>query len=122
MLSDGESVQLATLKPIKGVVLDVAEGEEEVAWGDQGIDLVPGDPQVILAKGLKGREVKVRFLGDGAAEPLAKGRILEAARHGGEGEDSKDSACRCCRYVISRRYSRGRAQQRPTRDTDAKEN
>ena len=67
MLSDGESVQLATLKPIKGVVLDVAEGEEEVAWGDQGIDLVPGDPQVILAKGLKGREVKVRFLGDGAA-------------------------------------------------------
>jgi beta-mannosidase len=46
-------------------VLDV-EGEE-VRWGDQAIDLVPGDPQVVKAIGLKGRSVKNRFLGDGTA-------------------------------------------------------
>lgn len=63
--SGGESVRLSTKKPIKGVVLDV-EGEE-VQWGDQAIDLAPNDPQVISAVGLKGREVKVRFLGDGSA-------------------------------------------------------
>lgn len=49
--ADGESVHLSTQKPIKGIVLDV-EGEE-VQWGDQAIDLVPGDPQVISAAGLQ---------------------------------------------------------------------
>ncbi|KAL4241994.1 Beta-mannosidase glycosyl hydrolase [Abortiporus biennis] len=63
--SDGESIELSAKKPIKGIVLDV-EGED-VTWGDQAIDLVPGDPQVVTAVGLKGREVKARFLGDGTA-------------------------------------------------------
>lgn len=62
---DGESVTLTTEKPIKGIVLDV-EGKD-VKWGDQAIDLVPGDPQTVEASGLQGREVKVRFLGDGTA-------------------------------------------------------
>jgi beta-mannosidase len=62
---DGESVALSTERPIKGIVLDV-EGEE-VKWGDQAIDLVPGDPQIIKAIGLKGRKVKAGFLGDGTA-------------------------------------------------------
>ncbi|KAH7930093.1 glycoside hydrolase family 2 protein [Leucogyrophana mollusca] len=62
---DGESVELSTKKPIKGIVLDV-EGDD-VKWSDQAIDLVPGDPQIVKAVGLKGREVKVRFLGDGTA-------------------------------------------------------
>ncbi|KAF9058147.1 glycoside hydrolase family 2 protein [Panaeolus papilionaceus] len=63
--NDGESVTLSTHKPIKGIVLDV-EGED-VKWSDQAIDLVPGDPQTIRAVGLKGRELKLRFLGDGTA-------------------------------------------------------
>lgn len=63
--NDGESVTLSTNKPIKGIVLDV-EGED-VKWSDQAIDLVPGDPQTIRAVGLKGREIKLRFLGDGTA-------------------------------------------------------
>ncbi|KIJ70008.1 glycoside hydrolase family 2 protein [Hydnomerulius pinastri MD-312] len=63
--SDGESVELSTQKPIKGIILDV-EGED-VKWSDQAIDLVPGDSQIIKAVGLKGREVKARFLGDGTA-------------------------------------------------------
>lgn len=62
---DGESVTLSVRKPVKGVVLDV-DGPE-VKWSDQVIDLVPDDPQTIAAVGLKGRRVKVRFLGDGTA-------------------------------------------------------
>lgn len=64
-LKDGESIELSTEKPMKGIVLDV-EGEA-VKWSDQAIDLVPGDPQIIKAVGLNGREVKARFLGDGSA-------------------------------------------------------
>lgn len=64
-VEDGESVTLSTQRPIKGIVLEV-EGEE-VKWGDQAIDLVPGDPQIIKATGLRGRTVKARFLGDGTA-------------------------------------------------------
>jgi len=62
---DGKSVELSSKKPIKGIVLDV-EGED-VQWSDQAIDLVPGDPQVVSAVGLKGREIKARYLGDGYA-------------------------------------------------------
>ncbi|KLO14962.1 glycoside hydrolase family 2 protein [Schizopora paradoxa] len=58
-------VKLECKKPIKGIVLDV-EGEE-VKWSDQAIDLVPGDPQTVLASGLNGRTVKARYLGDGSA-------------------------------------------------------
>lgn len=61
--ADGESVILTTSKPIKGIVLDV-DGEV-VKWSDQAIDLVPNDPQTIKAAGLNGRDIKIRFLGDG---------------------------------------------------------
>jgi beta-mannosidase len=64
-VGDGESIKLSAQRPIKGIVLEV-EGEE-VRWGDQAIDLVPGDPQTVKAIGLKGRPVKARFLGDGTA-------------------------------------------------------
>ncbi|KZT33739.1 glycoside hydrolase family 2 protein [Sistotremastrum suecicum HHB10207 ss-3] len=63
--ADGESVTLSASKPIKGVVLDVVGSE--VKWGDQAIDLAPGDPQTISAVGLNGRKVVARFLGDGSA-------------------------------------------------------
>ncbi|EIN10923.1 glycoside hydrolase family 2 protein [Punctularia strigosozonata HHB-11173 SS5] len=65
MGTDGESVELSSKKPIKGIILDV-EGED-VEWSDQAIDLVPDDPQIVRAKGLKGRKVRARFLGDGSA-------------------------------------------------------
>ena len=56
---------MKTQKPMKGIVLDV-DGEE-VKWSDQAIDLVPDDPQTVVAKGLNGRKIKARFLGDGSA-------------------------------------------------------
>jgi len=63
--SDGESVALSAEKPIKGLILDV-DGDI-VKWSDQAIDLMPDDPQIVRAIGLNGRDVKVRFLGDGSA-------------------------------------------------------
>jgi beta-mannosidase len=56
---------LTTNRPVKGVVLDV-EGPD-VKWSDQGVDLVPDDPQTVGAVGLNGREVTLRYLGDGTA-------------------------------------------------------
>jgi len=63
--TEGEKVTLSSKKPIKGIVLDV-DGEA-AQWSDQALDLVPGDPQTVLARGLNGRAVKARFLGDGTA-------------------------------------------------------
>ncbi|KAF8609837.1 glycoside hydrolase family 2 protein [Ceratobasidium sp. AG-I] len=63
--SDDTLVTLSSSIPIKGIILDV-DGEE-VKWSDQAIDLAPGDDQVVVAKGLKGRQVKGRYLGDGTA-------------------------------------------------------
>ncbi|KAG9093429.1 hypothetical protein FRC06_011531 [Ceratobasidium sp. 370] len=68
--SKGESsedtlVTLSTSIPIKGIILDV-DGDE-AKWSDQAIDLAPGDDQVVVVKGLKGRPVKARYLGDGSA-------------------------------------------------------
>ena len=56
----GEKVTLSCAVPTKGIILDV-EGDA-VEWSDQAIDLFPGDPQVVTAKGLAGREVKARYL------------------------------------------------------------
>jgi beta-mannosidase len=61
--SDGETVDLSARKPVKGIVLDAEGGD--VHWSDQAIDLAPHDPQTIQARGLNGRKLKIRFLGDG---------------------------------------------------------
>jgi beta-mannosidase len=65
---DGDTVTLKCEKPIKGVILDLEDRTgEEVKWSDQAIDMFPGDTQVLEAKGLKGRKVKARYIGDGTA-------------------------------------------------------
>jgi beta-mannosidase len=61
----GDEVRLSCSKPIKGVVVDIADGEVE--WSDQAVDLFPGDDQVLVAKGLNGRKVTARYIGDGSA-------------------------------------------------------
>jgi beta-mannosidase len=63
--SDRGSVTLSAQKPVKGLILDV-DGDY-AKWNDQAIDLVPDDPQTVEVIGLNGRDVKVRFLGDGSA-------------------------------------------------------
>ena len=66
MSADGAHVTLSTKRPIKGIVLDV-EGDADADWSDQAIDLVPGDAQTVAVKGLGGRKVLARYLGDGSA-------------------------------------------------------
>ena len=63
---DGDQVELQADKPVKGVILDT-EDDDDCEWSDQAIDLFPGDKQIITAKGLKGRKVTVRYIGDGSA-------------------------------------------------------
>ncbi len=58
----GEKVRIEVVKPAKGVVLSV-DGEEEVKWSDNGLDVMPGDPQEIEVQGLNGRPVKVMYMG-----------------------------------------------------------
>ncbi|EIW73529.1 hypothetical protein TREMEDRAFT_42399 [Tremella mesenterica DSM 1558] len=62
---EGEKVNVKCEKPVKGLIFDV--NGEEVRWSDQALDVFPGDERVICATGLNGREVKVRYLGDGSA-------------------------------------------------------
>ncbi|KAF8309073.1 glycoside hydrolase [Clavulina sp. PMI_390] len=53
---------LAPLRPVKGVVLSVDgadQDEDEVRWSDNGVDLIPGEEQVIIAKGLKTRRIRL---------------------------------------------------------------
>jgi beta-mannosidase len=65
---NGDEVTLSCEKPIKGVILDLEDRTgEEVKWSDQAIDMFPGDTQVISAKGLAGRKIKARYIGDGSA-------------------------------------------------------
>ncbi|KAK4689681.1 beta-mannosidase, partial [Tremellales sp. Uapishka_1] len=61
----GDAIVLSCDNPVKGIILEV-EGEE-CTWSDQAIDLFPGDPQRVTVKGLKGRKVMARYLGDGSA-------------------------------------------------------
>jgi len=56
--------------PVKGVWLEPiydgneTEDEPEPLWSDNMFDLLPGEELLILVKGLRGRRVKARFLGD----------------------------------------------------------
>ncbi|WVR07896.1 hypothetical protein IAU60_004939 [Kwoniella sp. DSM 27419] len=63
---DGDDITLTCEKPVKGLIMDVEQGDE-CEWSDQAVDLFPGDVQVIKAKGLGGRKVKVRYLGSDSA-------------------------------------------------------
>ncbi|ORY22177.1 glycoside hydrolase superfamily [Naematelia encephala] len=63
---DQDEVRLSCSKPVKSVVLDV-KGDDDYEWTDQDVDLFPNDPQTIVVKGLNGREVTARYLGDGSA-------------------------------------------------------
>lgn len=64
-LEGATQITLSSTVPVKGIVLDV-EGDEDVRWSDQAIDLIPGDNQVVLAWGLNGRTPEARYLGDGS--------------------------------------------------------
>ncbi|KAI0073012.1 glycoside hydrolase [Panus rudis PR-1116 ss-1] len=62
----GDQVTVNVRKPVKGLVLSVAESSndaDEVKWSDNALDVVPGDTQVVHARELKGRALTWVYLG-----------------------------------------------------------
>ncbi|KIW42675.1 uncharacterized protein PV06_06201 [Exophiala oligosperma] len=65
-----DAVTVVANRPVKGVWLEPEydgtedESEPEPLWDDNMLDLMPGQEVKVLVKGLRGRPVKVRFLGD----------------------------------------------------------
>ncbi|KAG6893918.1 hypothetical protein C0993_012709, partial [Termitomyces sp. T159_Od127] len=60
---DGEQVTASVKCPVKGLWFSVEGDGPEVSWSDNSLDVVPDDPQVITAKGLGDRKLRVAYLG-----------------------------------------------------------
>ncbi|KNZ80314.1 putative beta-mannosidase B [Termitomyces sp. J132] len=58
-----EQVTVSVQRPVKGLWFSVDGDGPEVSWNDNSLDVVPGDSQVITAKGLGDRKLKVAYLG-----------------------------------------------------------
>ena len=54
-----ETLRLHAARPAKGIVLSAGDS---VAWSDNMIDLLPGDEQTIVARGLGDGEVRACWL------------------------------------------------------------
>ncbi|KAH9480071.1 Beta-mannosidase B [Psilocybe cubensis] len=64
VFDDETTLALSVKSPAKCVVLSVdGDVEPVVHWSDNALDLVPDDPQIVFARGLKGRRVKVAYFG-----------------------------------------------------------
>ncbi|KAJ6473141.1 glycoside hydrolase [Mycena sanguinolenta] len=57
------NVTVSAERPVKGLWLSALGDGPDVKWSDNALDVMPGDPQVVVAQGLDGREVGVAFLG-----------------------------------------------------------
>jgi beta-mannosidase len=68
--SSQSEVRIKVDKPAKGVWLSVEGDDEGVEFGDNSLDLFPGDEQVVSAKGLDGRVVTAAWLGQERAVKL----------------------------------------------------
>jgi beta-mannosidase len=59
---DGKSVELSSEVPVKGVALECED--DEVVFGDNLVDVVPGEVVTISVKGAsKGSKIETRYLG-----------------------------------------------------------
>jgi beta-mannosidase len=56
-----DHIYVSSTLPVKGVVFEAED--DEIVFDDNYIDVVPGDDQVVLAKGLNGRSVSFMHLG-----------------------------------------------------------
>jgi beta-mannosidase len=56
---DAQTIRVAALRPAKGVWLTSGNG---IRWSDNMLDILPGDPQVVIAQGLGESIVRVRTL------------------------------------------------------------
>ena len=51
-------------RPVKGLFLYPCKEDDEIRWSDNALDVMPGDPQVITAIGLKGKKILTAYLGN----------------------------------------------------------
>lgn len=49
--------------PVKGLVLSVEGGEDEIVWSDNCIDVVPNHPYKLTISGLRDRTIQMAYLG-----------------------------------------------------------
>lgn len=72
LATDGTQViKLSADRPVKGVLLSVEGGEDDVRWSDNGFDVIPGHTERIVAIGLRERPLRVAHLGTEKAQALA---------------------------------------------------
>ena len=68
---EGDEVTVnATKKPCKGVWLDVEGENQGVMWSDNALDVFPGDPVTVRARGLAGKRITVAHLGSEKPNPV----------------------------------------------------
>ena len=69
--TDGtQGVKVSADRPVKGVLLSVEGGEDDVRWSENGFDVIPGHTERIVVKGLRGRPLRVAYLGSEKAQAL----------------------------------------------------
>ncbi|KAJ7983162.1 glycoside hydrolase [Mycena polygramma] len=56
-------VAVSAERPVKGLWLSAVGEGPDVKWSENALDVMPGDPQIVVAQGLEGREVAVAYLG-----------------------------------------------------------
>ena len=66
----GDQLTINVKYPVKGLVLSIPGGEDDIAWSDNGFDIVPGHPYEVKASGLNGRIIHAAHLGRDHAKPL----------------------------------------------------
>ncbi|KAF8651012.1 hypothetical protein AX16_004970 [Volvariella volvacea WC 439] len=66
----GEVLTVEVQRPVKCLFFSVEGGDGEVKWSDNALDVIPGDPQTVTARGLAGRRVEVVYLGKERASPI----------------------------------------------------
>lgn len=64
-----DNVLIEVARPAKGLVLSI-DGGDEVGWSDNALDVMPGDPQALVARGLAGRRLRVAYLGSGQSRVI----------------------------------------------------
>lgn len=63
-----DEVRVKVDKPAKGVWFSVQGDDEGVEFGDNSLDLFPGDEQVVIVKGMEGKVVTAAWLGSERAK------------------------------------------------------
>lgn len=63
-------IKLSADRPVKGVLLSVVGGEDDVGWSDNGFDVIPGHTERIVVRGLRGRPLRVAYLGSEKSQVL----------------------------------------------------